>query len=377
MDESTVFLGIGLHAIGGIFAATCYIPQRGVKGWSWQTYWLSQSIWCWLLLPPIIAWLLIPNLGEILAAAPPSAMKYSFLWGLSYGAGGTAFGLAIRHIGFSLTYAIAIGLSCFIGTIAPRIRDGSLPQILSEPGGHWLLGGLVVGLGGIALCGYAGRLKEIDLGDQSTGEHFNLAKGLSLAIFAGVLSAFYGFALEAGAPIAATAEELGAGKWAGLPTYIFSNPGAFIVTAIYCIYLGRKDKSFGEHLTPAVEAGKPKPNLAFNYALALMTGIFWYGQFFFYSLGHMNMGDAGVISWGVHMIMLVLFSAVVGVVLREWISCKAKTITWLVISLSVLTGAVLIVANGKRIAELAAQDATAAPVAEEIDMTTQPPAVAE
>jgi L-rhamnose-H+ transport protein len=374
--QSSLFLGIGFHAVGAIFASTCYTPQRGVKGWSWQTYWLSQAVWCWFLLPPLVAWLLIPNLGQILAEAPRGAMIYSFLWGLAYGVGGTAFGLAIRHIGFSLTYAIAIGLSCIIGTIAPRIYDGSLPRIVSEPGGWWLIGGMFIGIFGIALCGYAGRLKETDLGEQSGPGQFNLAKGLTLAILAGVLSAFYGFALVAGGPISDKAGELGAGVYKGLPTYIFSNTGAFITTAVYCIYLGLRDKSFGEHLRPnAAGAGATKPNLALNYILALMTGLFWYGQFFFYNLGHVRMGNAGFISWGIHMIMLVLFSAVVGVVLKEWIACRKKTIVWLVASLAVLTVSVTIVANGQRLGEIAAKNAEAAARQESVDSTPQPPAV--
>jgi L-rhamnose-H+ transport protein len=361
--QSSLFLGIGFHAAGAVFASTCYTPERGVKGWSWQTYWMSQAIWCWLLLPPLVAWLLIPKLGQILAEAPRDAMTYAFLWGLAYGVGGTAFGLAIRYIGFSLTYAIAIGLSCIIGTIAPRIYDGSLPKIVSDPGGLWLIGGMFVGIFGISLCGYAGRLKEIDLGKQSGPGQFNLAKGLTLAILAGVLSAFYGFALVAGGPISEKAGELGAGDYEGLPTYIFSNTGAFITTAIYCIYLGLRDKSFGEHFRPkAAATGGPRPKLAVNYILALITGLFWYGQFFFYSLGHVRMGNAGFISWGIHMIMLVLFSAVVGVVLREWIACRKKTIGWLLASLAVLTVSVVIVANGQRLGEIAAEKAKAAAV---------------
>ena len=44
-------LGMGLHAVGALFAATCYTPQKRVKGWSWQTYWLTQAAFCWFLLP--------------------------------------------------------------------------------------------------------------------------------------------------------------------------------------------------------------------------------------------------------------------------------------------------------------------------------------
>ena len=56
--------------------------------------------------------------------------------------------------------------------------------------------------------------------------------------------------------------------------------------------------------------------------MALVTGLFWYGQFFFYNLGHVRMGHYKFTSWAIHMIMLVLISNVVGIVLREWRTCR-------------------------------------------------------
>ena len=40
-------LGVGWHAVGGGMAANCYTPQKYVKRWSWETYWLAQASWCW------------------------------------------------------------------------------------------------------------------------------------------------------------------------------------------------------------------------------------------------------------------------------------------------------------------------------------------
>src|SRR6185436_13735706 len=104
--------GVLYHAVGASGAALCYTPQKKVSGWSWQTYWLAQALICWLVLPIIVALLTIPNLVSVLQQAPASAMRSSFLLGMAYGVGGTAFGIAIRYVGFSLTYAIAVGISC-------------------------------------------------------------------------------------------------------------------------------------------------------------------------------------------------------------------------------------------------------------------------
>src|SRR5580704_11616928 len=193
-------LGVGLHAIGALFAATCYTPQKKVRGWSWQTYWITQASFCWLLLPIIGAWLTIPDLLQVLHEAPSGAMRNSFLLGMAYGIGGTAFGISIRYIGFSLTYAIAVGLSSVLGTLIPPLVNGTLGNVLQKPGASWVIGGIVVGTLGIACTGWAGRMKENDLTARNERGQFSLSKGLLLSLLAGVLSAVYGFALAAGQP---------------------------------------------------------------------------------------------------------------------------------------------------------------------------------
>src|SRR5215469_14940761 len=188
-------LGVGFHSVGAVFAASCYTPQKKVKGWSWQTYWITQASVCWFLLPIIGAFLTIPDLISVLREAPTSAMQNSFLLGMAYGIGGTAFGISIRYIGFSLTYAIAVGLSAVLGTLIPPIFHGTLGDKLSKPGAGWIIGGIIVGAIGIACAGWAGRLKETDLTAQNAKGQFSLSKGLLLSLLAGVLSAVYGFAL--------------------------------------------------------------------------------------------------------------------------------------------------------------------------------------
>jgi L-rhamnose-H+ transport protein len=350
---SNPLLGVGMHAIGAFFAATCYTPQKQVKRWSWQTYWLTQASFCWFLLPIIGAWFTIPDLLNVLREAPRGAMLNSFLLGAAYGIGGTAFGISIRYIGFSLTYAIAVGLSSVLGTLIPPLVRGTLVSTLSKPGAGWIIAGIVVGAIGIAGAGWAGRLKELDLTANQTKGEFSLTKGLVLSLLAGVLSAVYGFALEAGEPIADVATAHGAGMWRGNVVYIFSNTGAFLTTAIYCLWLHARHKTLGELVE--LPAGPEKASLPLNWVLAIVTGLFWYGQFFFYNLGHVRMGHYKFTSWAIHMIMLVLFSNVVGMVLREWRTCRRLTHTIIGIALVVLVGAVLLLTYGNYLGDLATQ----------------------
>lgn len=219
-------LGVALHGVGAFLSANCYAPQRYIRRWSWEIFWMTQALWCWLLWPVIVVVCTIPNLGQVLHESPKLPMLLCALMGVAYGVGGTAFNLSIRYIGFSLTYSIAVGLSSVLGTLVTPLYEGRIGQILAKQGGGWVLLGVGVGTLGIALCGVAGRLKEIDLTAQQSGPgEFSLLKGLVLSLLAGVLSAVYGIAInDVAKPIIATAEQCGAGYWKGNIGYLFVNP---------------------------------------------------------------------------------------------------------------------------------------------------------
>ncbi len=347
----SVVTGVLFHAVGAGSASVCYTPQEKTKAWSWQTYWLAQALFCWFLLPIFIAWITIPQIGSVLSEAPRDAMLQAFILGAAYGIGGTSFGLAIRYIGFSLTYAISIGLSCVIGTLVPPIIHGQLSGILNQLGAGWLMSGIAIGALGIVICGFAGRFKEKDLGSKGDSTtKFSLSKGLSLSLLAGILSAFYGIALAQGQSIADVAVKYGAGQFQGNIIYVFTNTGAFLTTAIYCIYLHIKQKTFGEYKT--LKSSERRAALPINYVLAFVTGLLWYGQFFFYGLGSVRMGPYQFSSWAIHMIMLVLFSMVIGVILKEWMGVKLRTKWSLATAVIVLIAAVLVLSYGNYLGTL-------------------------
>ena len=345
MISANPILGTALHAVGALSSSACYAPQKKVNGWSWQTYWLTQAAFCWFLLPILGAALTIPHLLDVLREAPKSAMLTSFLLGMAYGIGGTAFNISIRYIGFSLTYAIAVGLSSVLGTLIPPLVKGTLLKTLSQTGSSWIIAGIIIGAAGIALCGMAGRLKEKHLQAGATGAGgFSLSKGLLLSLLAGVLSAVYGFALEAGEPIADIATKYGADVWRGNITYIFANTGAFVTTAIYCLWLHFKHRTLGELIE--LPAGVEKASLPLNFGMAALTGLLWYGQFFFYNLAHVRMGTYKFTSWALHMIMLVLFSNLIALLFREWKGCRRSTKSTITMALTVLVLAVMALTYG-------------------------------
>jgi L-rhamnose-H+ transport protein len=210
---------------------------------------------------------------------------------------------------------------------------------------------MVIGMAGITFTGMAGRMKERDLSAQSRLEGFSLVKGLLLSLLAGVLSAVYGFALAAGEPIADVASNHGAGVFRGNVVYIFSNSGAFLTTMIYCLWLHRKHRTLGEIVE--LPAGPERASLPVNWAMAVLTGFLWYGQFFFYNLGHVRMGQYQFTSWAIHMIMLILFSILVGWFLREWRGARPLTRVAVGLAFFVLVSAVLALTYGNHLGEIA------------------------
>lgn len=344
------------HAIGATAAACCYVPQKRVKGWSWQSYWLTQASFCWLLLPVLGAFLTVPDFLGVVRAAPREAMLNSFLLGAAYGVGGTAFGVAIRYAGFSITYATAIGVSTVMGTAYALAKGDSslahaaanLHQFLGRPGAAWVVAGIATGVAGVVFCGVAGRWKETDqaLPGMLAAGHRNLVIGLSLCLLAGVLSAVYGISLVEGAPIAQLAEARSAGRtilgmdaatFCSNAIYPFSNSGAFLTTALYCLYLHRKHRTLPEMV--ALPEGEEKASLPVNWSMALLTGLLWYGQFFFYGFGHfyiLKVAGFEQTCWAIHMIMLILLGTLIGVVFREWKGCRPRTYAALGLALALL-----------------------------------------
>jgi L-rhamnose-H+ transport protein len=343
--EAAPILGTLLHTVGAACAALCYSPQRYLHRWSWQTYWLVQASGCWLILPWVFAWLTIPELGKVLAEAPPEAMRNAYLFGVLYGVGGISFGLAIRHIGFSLTYAIAIGVSCVVGTLVPPLVSGILGETLATRGGLFVIGGVLLGTAAILATGLAGFRKEREIADSGTKSAFNFHIGLPICLVAGLLSAVFSFSLAAGQPVADVAAKYGAGHFEGNVIYIFSNNGAFTTTLFYVLYLAARDRSWGEFARTADGGG-----LLRNYLLGMATGLLWYLQFFFYGLGHVRMGDFKFSSWAIHMIILILLSCGFGILIGEWKAARRRTRLILTAGVALLLGAVGMITAGNQIA---------------------------
>ena len=55
-----IFLGLIIIAIGAFCQSSCYVPINKIKDWSWETYWIIQGVFAWLVLPLLGALLAVP-----------------------------------------------------------------------------------------------------------------------------------------------------------------------------------------------------------------------------------------------------------------------------------------------------------------------------
>jgi L-rhamnose-H+ transport protein len=136
-------LGVLFHWLGGLASGSFYVPYRGVKRWSWETYWLVGGVFSWIVAPSLLASLLTYHLLAVLGAASASTLFWCFLFGLLWGIGGLTFGLTMRYLGLSLGMAIVMGLCAAFGTLMPPIFNGTfVNQVLGTTVGRVILLGI-------------------------------------------------------------------------------------------------------------------------------------------------------------------------------------------------------------------------------------------
>lgn len=342
-------MGTLIHAIGGSAAACCYLPYEGIKKWSYESFWIVQALFAWLIMPIIIGFLTVPDLWQVLCDAPIQSVILPILLGALYGFGGMAFGFAIRHIGYSLTYTISIGISAIVGTIVPLLLTGTLIAQFTRPGGSVFFLGMFISFIGLLLSGLAGYRKERDLaasGDNSN--NFNMSKGFFLTIFAGILSGIFGVALFLAQPVAELAAEHGAGYFVANAAQILPSFGCLITNLIWFTVVSIRQKTIKELVPSGNESGK---RYSVNILLSAMAGSLWYLQFLFLGMANVRMGEFEFAGWGLHMFMLIFFSFLIGIMMKEWSKVTRKTFAILLLALATLLVSFIVMTYGSMIGE--------------------------
>lgn len=327
-----ILLGLLIIALGSFGQSSSYVPIKKVKEWSWESFWLTQGIFAWLVFPLLGTLLAIPEGMSLCSLLAAGGAAKSIIYGVLWGIGGLTFGLSMRYLGVALGQSISLGTCSAFGTLLPAIFVGT---DLFHGEGLILLLGVCITLAGIAVIGYAGSLRAKNMTEEEKRaaiKDFALTKGLLVALLAGVMSACFALGLDAGTPIKESALAQGVNPlYAGLPVILLVTLGGFLTNATYCLYHNYKNGSFGDYVKGNV--------LVNNILFCALAGGLWYSQFFGLEMGKSFLVDSPVLmafSWSILMSLNVIFSNFWGVLLKEWRGSGARTIGVLVAGLAIL-----------------------------------------
>lgn len=332
-----IIIGLLIIAIGAFCQSSSYVPINKIKNWSWESYWLVQGIFAWLLLPFLGMILAVPaghSFTEMFAAAPSFNIFMTIFFGFLWGIGGLTFGLSMRYLGVALGQSIALGTCAGLGTVmGPVLLNIFFPQLnaLSALTAA-VITGVVVTLAGIAIIGMAGKMKADSLSDEQKKEtvrDFNFPKGLMIALLSGFMSGCFNVRLEFGKNI--NFGGLTPDMFKTLPATFLVTLGGFFTNAAYCFYQNYKNNTWGDYGKKAVWGN--------NLVFSLLAGALWYSQFLGLSLGKGFLTSSPTLmtlSFCILMALNVTFSNVWGIILHEWNGCSRKTISVLMVGIIVL-----------------------------------------
>ena len=323
-----IIFGLLVIAIGAFCQSSSYVPINKIKGWSWESYWLVQGIFAWLLFPLVGALIAVPA-GESLCglfASNPKASLLTLLFGMLWGIGGLTFGLSMRYLGVALGQSLALGTCAGLGAILGPVFTSHASDLTSA-----VIIGVVVTLVGIAIIGIAGAMKSAALPEEEKKKavkDFNFGKGIVVALLAGFMSACFNIGLSFGEPLRWNATP---DIFAGLPATLLVTIGGFLTNAAYCLFQNRKNHTFKDYRQVSLWGN--------NILFCCLAGLLWYSQFFGLSLGKGFLTDYPTLitfSWCILMALNVVFSNVWGIILKEWKGVSRKTVVVLLVGIVVL-----------------------------------------
>ena len=332
-----IILGLIIIAIGAFCQSSCYVPINRIKDWSWESYWIVQGVFAWLLLPLLGALLAVPaghSLAELFSSDNSFKILMTVVFGMVWGVGGLTFGLSMRYLGVALGQSIALGTCAGLGTVmGPVLLNLFFPEqdALSSLT-FSVIAGVLVTLLGIAIIGVAGSMKSASLSEEekrAAVKDFNFPKGLAIALLAGFMSGCFNVGLAFGADI--NFGELTPDMYKTLPATLLVTVGGFLTNAVYCFWQNSRNNTWGDYSKGSVWGN--------NALFCLLAGGLWYSQFFGLSLGKGFLTESPTLmtlSFCILMALNVVFSNVWGIILKEWQGCSRKTITVLVVGIAVL-----------------------------------------
>lgn len=327
------FTGIGLALAGGVLVGNCMLPLKKIRTWPWECTWLVFSFVSLIIVPCLIAAMSVPSWPELYASVPSSELLPSLLFGFGWGIAQVLFGISVVRLGMVLAFMIIVGLGTVFGTLVPLfvLHKGQIASSNSE----MLIAGCGLMIFGVALSGYAGKLREQPQREAGQG----YIAGLGIAVVSGVLSSMLNLSLAFGSPISQAAQHYGATtSTAVFAVWPVALAGGLVPNLAYTIYLLNKNRSWGKLMHSVQDA-----------FLSLLMGLLWIGAVAIYGLLTRYLGRLGdSAGWAIYQITMVL-TATTGVLLvGEWKAASRRSLAVLASGVFILIFATITTAVSTR-----------------------------
>ena len=331
-----LFLPFLLLIFASFFQGTFGLGMKYMNPMSWESWWVIHVLVAMILFPMIWAYIVIPDLFDIIASSPKdaiySAMLYGFLWGI----GGIMFGVSVPYIGLSLTMGIVMGLAGSAGSLIPLFQ---IENATSQPSFPYIIGGLIISLIGVAITAKAGIDRDKLINSSSKSK--NILKGLLIAVTCGLLSSFLNVGFANAAPIAEKAQEFGViTRNSSLAAWVVVLWGAFIMNFSYAVLLLFKNNSWSTFsLKNSLNA----------YKWSLIAGFCWFAALGVYGQGAALLGEIGpVIGWPILLGLSLIISNYWAYNAGEWDNAQ-KPFNKLLIGLFVLIISAVVLGLGNSV----------------------------
>ncbi|HEX3662903.1 MAG TPA: L-rhamnose/proton symporter RhaT [Acidobacteriaceae bacterium] len=339
--NTMIIAGALLAVVSGLMNGSFTLPMRFLGRWEWENVWAVFIVVACLLMPAALVTAIAPHSWALLLHAPGKAVWIAALAGFAWGFGAILFGQSVSAIGISLANTLVLAISSALGSLLPLLLLA--PGKLLESSGRRILGAVAVELVGIALCGWAGGMREKTAGiDTERGEMVGHARPIGVALLmacgSGVLSAVFNIGFSLAAPIAAYGRAAGLSQFSSTNLIWMVMLGAGSVANLgFCGVLLCRNRSAGKFTQP----GK----LRF-YGLASLMALLWGGSIFVYGAAAPRLGSLGTsIGWPLSLAVGLLLANFIGMALGEWRRAPQRARTFMYAGIAVLIAAIVLLSR--------------------------------
>jgi len=330
--------GILLILLASLFNGNFTVPMKFTKKWEWEHSWGMWALWACLILPFIVAYYSVPDLGQAYSNSSVKDISLTlgagFVWGLS----AIAFGIGVAETGVAVGFSIIMGLVITTGTLVPLITKN--PETIPTPAGGCILLGLGAMVVGIVLCGRAGNKKDKDQIAQTETSNKSrgaFKRGILMCILAGVFGPMINFSFIFGEPIKNKAIELGANSfWANNTIWFITLLGGFVANGGYCLYLMLKKGTVKKYYEQGCFS---------HWIMGLLMGVFFTTGILLYGIGTAKIGTLGTsIGWALFQGPTIIVANISGYLTGEWKNTEKKTVRTMFMGVLVILVGIILVA---------------------------------